>query len=105
MGIFNEYLPGHECYAVGYVVREGCRPDSTLLRELQYPRDDKDRHGVVKIGAACQCGWRSPYLIPSEPAEWAPYTVLLCTEDDERVRKLVEEHFEQERSEPHDSDS
>lgn len=93
MGYFRDDRPGHEGYAVGFVVRDGVEPGNELLRELEYPRDNETRH-VVAIAAGCDCGWRSPRFKPRPGTTWGPYSVDTRRDDDDRVHKLWSEHAE-----------
>lgn len=92
MGWFRDEHPEHEGYAVAYVVRDGCQPDSHLFRELDYPGDNTIRLDVRRVGAGCTCGWRSPYL--DERGTWYPFHVEL---GDARVevwiRELWQDHL------------
>lgn len=99
MGWFRDDHPNHEGFTVGYVVREGTGEGSDILRELAYPTDNADlgKKQLPRIGAGCTCGWRSPYLVPREPAEWSPFVVHLGKWDEERVRGLWDEHLEPNR--------
>jgi len=83
----------HEGAAIGYVLREGTSPEEELYRELGYPRDIEPRP-VGRVGAGCDCGWRSPRWIPAVGAAWQPYGVTLAKADQERVHALWRRHLE-----------
>jgi hypothetical protein len=90
--------PKHEGYLIGFVEREGVTPGpgaDGLLRECSYPKDDHPRR-LVAISAGCDCGWRSPRWLPSEPAEWLPHMVEAAVEEEERGRRAWHRHLEQE---------
>lgn len=95
MGWCSAHSGEHEGYLVGFVVRDGCRDDDPLLRELEYPRDNCDRTDVRAIAAACECGWRSPRW-RARVVEWSPYCVWASEADEERGRQLWSEHDEHE---------
>lgn len=106
MGFIPEDLPGHEGYAVAYVARDGIdlrgREDPGLYRELMYPRDAETvpSTAIYRIGAACECGWRSGYLLPDlfgkpKYPHWYPYSLEVSERDDERVRRLWREHTDE----------
>lgn len=99
MGIFRDELPGHEGYAIGFVTREGCPPDSGLYRELEYPRD-RDPAWPLLISAGCECGWRSPRWKPLPGTTWSPFTVDVQDADDARVRRLWAAHADEAAREP-----
>jgi len=81
----------HEGAAIGYVIREGTSPEEELYRELGYPRDIEPRP-VGRVGAGCDCGWRSPRW--RAEAAWQPYGVALAQGDQERVHALWWRHLE-----------
>jgi hypothetical protein len=93
MGWFREGAPGHEGYVVGYVIREGC--DASIVRELAYPEDKDPRADLVWIGAACVCGWRSPYFQDRRSAlpSWAPFSVLASEKDEDHAMQLWGAHL------------
>ena len=103
MGVTREGFYDHEGYAVGYVTREGCASDSGIYRELGYPdMNDYPSSAIVRIGAACTCGWRSQVFRPRRDEEapytgplpqWMPHIVLLSHYDDELVHKLWDRHI------------
>lgn len=93
MGWLYEEHAAHEGYVIGYVVRDGCAPESGLYRELGYPRDNIDRR-VACIAAGCDCGWRSPRWVPQLPTEWGPFSVLASEADEDRARELWRRHLE-----------
>jgi hypothetical protein len=109
MGWLCETAPDHEGFPVALVERDGCgqpkRPGaSNLYRELQYPNDDKTRDDVVCVQAACECGWRSPFLRVRgtygagtagtvDRAIYSPCIVLMDDPDEERLLKLWNEHI------------
>ena len=76
-------------------------------RELRYPTDDTERTDIVRIQAACTCGWRSPYMVPergtcrpprdSQHSEvpvpsYSQHTAWVTEPDLERCRKLWHTH-------------
>lgn len=93
----------HEGWVVGYVLCDGCEPGSRLYRELQYAPmsageilDNRDiGPGVIKrIGAGCDCGWRSRHIEPLYPVEWMPHIVLANERDEDRAQALWDEHLD-----------
>lgn len=97
MGIQRDGFYDHEGHAVGYVAREGCEASSGLYRELGYPdMNEYPSSAILRIGAACTCGWRSQVFRPSigePPPEWMPHIVLLSHHDDELVHRLWDRHI------------
>ena len=102
MGWQREGHGAHEGYVVGYVLREGCQSDSRLYRELQYMpmsavgaiENDNIGPGVIqRIGAGCECGWRSSHLEPRDAVEWMPHIVLASERDEDRAHALWDEHI------------
>ncbi len=93
----------HEGYAVAYVLRDECFPWSGLYRELLYPVDKEPRK-IEMIGAGCDCGWRSPRWIPSEPTHWHPYCVNESERDDEKIHRLWKEHVTENAPVTHESE-
>lgn len=106
MGWINEDHPEHEGHVVGLVRPEGVAAGSAIFRELGYPEKAK-RTDIVRIQAACECGWRSPYLIPLRTMipgtgadgnagmffpSYSPSSMLVAEEDEERCRQLWGEH-------------
>jgi hypothetical protein len=102
MGWFHEELPSHEGHVTGYVDRDGALSRSGLYRELVYQPADQRRCKVLFLGAACECGWRSPRFQPSvfEPPTWSPYCVSACERDEERALQLWQEHLAHVRAAP-----
>lgn len=104
MGVQREGYYSHEGHAVGYVAREGCDASSGLYRELGYPdMNEYPSSAILRIGAACTCGWRSQVFRPRREPEypytgplpqWMPHIVLLSHHDDELVHKLWDRHIE-----------
>jgi hypothetical protein len=94
MGWQHDEHPDHEGYLVGFVTREGCSPEAGQYRELTYPADDVTRE-VGRLGAGCDCGWRSPRWLPSskKPATWTPYSVSASEDDKERAFELWQRHL------------
>lgn len=97
MGIQRDGFYDHEGYPVAYIEREGCGKGSGIFTELGYPdMREYPPEAIVRIGAACSCGWRSQVFRPrigEKPAEWMPHIVLLCHYDDELVHQLWDRHI------------
>ncbi len=91
MGYWSDH-PEHEGWAVGLVIREGCSPDSGLYRELCYPGDNAPRK-IERVGAGCDCGWRSSHWTPEGRTDWSPYSVFTSEQDEARVFGLWREHI------------
>jgi len=103
----------HEGYVVGYVPRDwfpsdvvpelhsgwplavvpAAAADDRLVRELgTHPLDRGHAiRGILWVGAACDCGWRSPRHRAAQ-VEWFPNMVERSDELDERMRRLWLEH-------------
>jgi len=83
----REWIPAPNATAIGsgrpVAVLPRYRPDS-WLRELGVRQGDEDFevHGVLVIGYACSCGWRSPYVevepLLVQPVEWSG--MVVCSE-------------------------
>lgn len=75
----------------GYVVMVVKQPDDWDWRELGmakhgHPDDLAIPAGaLVKIQAACSCGWRSHRMVPPLGVEWMPFCVLMSDEDEDEV--------------------
>lgn len=95
MGLFDSDLPDHETYAIAFVARDNCDPESRLYRELAYPNDNGDRTDILRLACGCECGWRSSHFAPSvvEPPEWFPFTTILGKRDEERIHELGVAHL------------
>jgi hypothetical protein len=101
-GWSQEGCPDHAGQLIGYVVCDDCWPDAVVHREVHMPSDDKARE-LVRVGAGCQCGWRSARWLPMAaahwspkfPAVWSPFFVRAAREDHTRARELWERHLKQ----------
>lgn len=97
MGVQRDGFYDHEGYPVAYVEREGCGEGSGIFRELGYPDKGEYSSGaIVRLGAACSCGWRSMVFMPrigEKPPEWMPCSVMLSHYDDELVHRLWDRHI------------
>ena len=105
----------HEGYAVAYVPRDwspqptatalhGGWPVSALdpvylragppLRELGTHSVDHVMvvRGILSVGAACDCGWRSPRLELRTPVEWSPSSVERPDDLEQRLIALWTAH-------------
>lgn len=101
MGWFYDDLPDHEGYCVGYTLKlhDDRTPIAGVFRELGYP--ERDEQPIDKMGAACDCGWRSMRWRPKvwhddegkfHRPDYSPYTVWVSPDDEEMARGLWTEH-------------
>lgn len=74
----------HEGYVAGYVKEDG------LWRQLGYPADTLEGP-VDAVGAACECGWRSPRKLVFG-ASWSPFIVHMDKHGEEELARLWESH-------------
>lgn len=105
----------HEGYPVAYVPRDWSpQPTATALhggrqvaalgpayartgaplRELGTHAVDHVMvvHGLLLVGAACDCGWRSPRVELRTPLEWSPSSLERPDELDQRLAALWTAH-------------
>ena len=83
---------------VGYVLREDCPPGFPQYREIASAIDLSGGAGAAarpaaRIGASCECGWRSPRWSPSLPATLGPHWFTAFEDEEKRVRQLWERHL------------
>lgn len=97
--ISEEWGRGHEGWLAGFVHKENA---PSLLRELGYPDDSRERTDVCALAAACECGWRSPhfrprYTIGGPICEWSPFIVHAAASDEDKARLLWAAHVQSHR--------
>lgn len=112
----------HEGYVVAYVPRDWVPGDAVpelhsgwpvavvpsaqaadlLVREIGSNPLDRTHaiRGFVWVGAACDCGWRSPRIRAAADVEWSPNSVLRPTRLDDALAQLWHAHVEHELRDP-----
>lgn len=98
----------HEGYVVALTYRtlDG-RRCTELFTELHYPdKGTYEPEAIARIQAGCNCGWRSPYLVPERGIfrgetsvhrlpRYTPCSAWVTEADEDRCEALWDEHVHQ----------